>query len=345
MIKFSRPAGKFRALFERITYRQWLIIAAAVSVLLGLLVYFSLSGVDSKAKDEAKVEMVKVVVAKQDIPERTVIKDNMLKVVEVPADIVPAGAFTDVSEAVNYPTSTAIQQGDILTDRKVYKDVRMAGFTGTIPPNCRAVSVAITDITGVSGFAKAGDYVDVMVVFGKKEDGIKGEILMQNVLLLGINKTGTSAAKTQDKSSADDANKDKDSKDKKSGGDDSTLKGSSDAMATATLALPLDEALKLAVASQKGTIYLVLRPYAPSDIFTLDKDYFIPGDKPSVQNTNMTNSSQAPVRAAAPSVQQAPRSYTPPAPAVPARPAAPVMNSSNSIEVIRGIDSARVGVN
>ena len=63
MIKFSRPAGKFRALFERITYRQWLIIAAAVSVLLGLLVYFSLSGVDSKAKDEAKVEMVKVVVA------------------------------------------------------------------------------------------------------------------------------------------------------------------------------------------------------------------------------------------------------------------------------------------
>ena len=116
-------------------------------------------------------------------------------------------------------------------------------------------------------------------------------------------------------------------------------------MATATLALPLDEALKLAVASQKGTIYLVLRPYAPSDIFTLDKDYFMPGDKPSVQNTNMTNSSQVPVRAAAPSVQQAPRSYTPPAPAVPARPAAPVMNSSNSIEVIRGIDSARVGVN
>ena len=116
-------------------------------------------------------------------------------------------------------------------------------------------------------------------------------------------------------------------------------------MCSSDLALPLDEALKLAVASQKGTIYLVLRPYAPSDIFTLDKDYFMPGDKPSVQNTNMTNSSQAPVRASAPSVQQAPRSYTPPAPAVPARPAAPVMNSSNSIEVIRGIDSARVGVN
>ena len=221
----------------KLTYKQWVSLAVFVSCLLGLMVYMSLSGTESSAQDGPKVEMVKVVVAKQDIPERTIIKDNMLKVVDMPADVVPAEAVREVGEITGSPTSVAIQQGDILTTKKVYADVRMAGFTGTIPPNCRAVSVAITDITGVSGFAKPGDYVDVMVVSGTKESGLRGEILLQNVQLLAINKTGGSAAEVDEKKSADS----------KKDGNEGAIKGSGDAMATATLALPLDEALKVAI--------------------------------------------------------------------------------------------------
>ena len=136
----------------KLTYRQWVSLAVFVSCVLGLLVYMSLAGVESSAKGSPQVELVKVVVAKQDIPERAVIKENMLKVVDMPVDVVPENAVRDVSDVVGSPASTAIWQGDILTTKKVYTDVRMAGFTGTIPPNCRAVSVAITDITGVSGF-------------------------------------------------------------------------------------------------------------------------------------------------------------------------------------------------
>ncbi|SFT69616.1 pilus assembly protein CpaB [Selenomonas sp. GACV-9] len=325
MLKIPNSSGSLKDLLDRITYRQWVIMAVLFSCFMGLFVFFSLSGVDSNAESAAKEVKVKVVVAKQDIPERTVITEEMLKVIEVPADVAPAGAFSEVSEAADRPTCAAIQQGDILTDKKVFKDVRMAGFTGTIPPNCRAVSVAITDITGVSGFAKAGDYVDIMVVSGKKEDGLKGEVLMQNVLLLGINKTGEQAVKS------DDIKKD-DSKDKNEG----NIEGTKDAMATATLALPLNEALKLAVASQKGTIYLALRPYNPTDIFTLDRDFYMPGDKKE----------QAPVSQVTPSPQVTrPAAAAPvsaPAP-VPARPAAPSYGSG--IEVIRGVDSSRVGVN
>lgn len=336
MMKLSNSSGKLQELLENVTYRQWVIAAVTVSCLMGLLVFFALSGADSDRKDAAKVQTVKVVVAKQDIPDRTVVQENMLKVIEVPADIIPAGAFGDVSEVIDHPTSTMVQQGDILTDKKVYTDVRMAGFTGTIPPNCRAVSVGITDITGVSGFAKAGDYVDVMVISGKKEDGIKGEILMQNVLLLALNKTGAQAEKGDKDKKDIAATKSKD-KDK----DEASLKGSSDAMATATLALPLDEALKLAVAAQKGTIYLVLRPYHPTDILTLDREYSMPGDKPAASPTQTT------VPASSAPVQSQTSSYTPPVSTpsstpAPAAPAAP--RYGNSIEVIRGTESSRVGV-
>ena len=281
----------------KLTYKQWVSLAVGVSCLLGVLVYLSLSSVETAAKDSQQVEMVKVVVAKQDIPERTVIKDNMLKVVDMPVEVVPAEAVHEISEITGSPTSVAIQQGDILTTKKVYADVRMAGFTGTIPPNCRAVSVAITDITGVSGFAKPGDYVDVMVVSGTRETGLKGEILLQNVQLLAINKNGGQAADDKDSQSVDK---------KMDTADGAAIKGSSDTMATATLALPLDEALKVATASQKGTIYLVLRPVSPTDIFTIDTDYMIPGERRTEPVPQASTPAPAPAPAPAPVVRQQP---------------------------------------
>lgn len=300
----------------KFTYRQWVSLAVFVSCMLGLLVYMSLSGEETAASGGAKVEMVKVVVARQDIPERTILKDSMLKVVDMPADVVPAEAVRDVSEIAGSPTSVAVQQGDILTTKKIYADIRMAGFTGTIPPNCRAVSVAITDITGVSGFAKPGDYVDVMLVSGTKETGFRGEILLQNVQLLAINKTGGSAA-DEDKDPKSTGSKNE---------DEGAIKGDSDTMATATLALPLNEALKVATASQKGTIYLVLRPVAPTDIFTIDTDYMIPAERSG--ETAPRPSTPAPAAAAAPAPAPAP------APAVRA-PAAPKAENGG-FKIIRG---------
>lgn len=326
MPKLPEISRSLKDLPNRVTYRQWVIMAVLFSCFMGLLVYFSLSREDFATKNAEKAMMIQVVVAKQNIPERTILKEEMLKVIEVPADIVPQGAYTSVSEASEHPASMAIQQGDIVTDKKVYADVRMAGFTGTIPPNCRAVSVAITDITGMSGFAKAGDYVDIMLITGSKEDGVKGEVLMQNVLLLGINKVGEEAART----SGGSEEKKTDSKEKNQ--PEGNIQGTRDDMKTATLALPLDQALKLAVSSQKGLIYLVLRPYQPADLFTLDKEFFLPGDK------------KEPVKAEKQEVPEAPAPRTVPAAAGETVPPPAALVTGHSIEVIRGVESSRAGV-
>ena len=329
MPKLPGVSGNWKGLLDRVTYRQWVVMAVLFSCFMGVLVYFSLSGEDSDTKKAEQAVMVQVVVAKQDIPERAILKEEMLKIAEVPADLAPPGAYTSVADAVEHPACIPIQQGDVITDKKVYADIRMAGFAGTIPPNCRAVSVAISDITGMSGFAKAGDYVDIMVITGSREDGVKGEVLMQNVLLLGINKDGETAGKTDS------------SEEKKSGGKEKDqtergIQGTKDDMKTATLALPLDQALKLAVASQKGTIYLALRPYHPTDLFTLDTEFSLPGDKkelaaPAVPAARQETLETPPVSAAA---------VPNPAPA----PAPPVSSGpGGGIEVIRGVESSRAG--
>ena len=161
-----------------------------------------------------------------------------------------------------------------------------------------------------------------MLVSGNREAGFKGEILLQNVQLLAINKVGGQAAESKN-----DTDKSADQKNT----DGSTIRGNGDAMATATLALPLDEALKVATATQKGTIYLVLRPVTPTDIFTIDTDYMIPGERSAAA----APPSSAPAAAPAPAPVPAPAAA--PAPAV--QPAPASTHESGGMQIIRGTRS------
>ena len=189
----KNPFGGLSAALSKLSYRQWLLIAGMVSMFLGAAVFVSLTNSASESKPTNTAQRVKVVVAKQDIPQRALVKESMLQVVEMPADVLPAGAVTDMVNVIDRPASVPIQQGDVITDKKVLVDPRMAGFTGMIPENCRAMSIGISDVTGVAGFAKPGDYVDVMII-SKGKEKVSGEILLQNVMLLGINKTGGTGA-------------------------------------------------------------------------------------------------------------------------------------------------------
>lgn len=345
-----KPMERIREFLDKITYRQWVVAAGVVSILLGLMVYLAMSGDDEKVAEKPQTNLVQVVAAKQDIPERTVVKEDMLKVVEVPSELVPEGAFHDVADAVDHPTSTAIQQGDIMTSRKVYVDIRMAGFTGIIPPDCRAVTIPINDVTGVSGFAHPGDYVDIMVITGTKENGINGRIILQDVLLLGINRT----ADLPNTPTGDSSKKDGDKKDDASAQNVGSVntKASSDTMATATVALKPADALKLAAASQEGTLYLVLRPFKPRDMYTFDTDYAgVPqGNGQQTAAPSAPQSAPAPAPSAPQSAPSAPSysggsggsGYSAPSSSGASDSSMPVLG--RTIEVIRGVTSTREGV-
>ncbi|MCI7185159.1 MAG: Flp pilus assembly protein CpaB [Mitsuokella jalaludinii] len=355
MANQMKPVERIREFLDKITYRQWVVAAGVVSILLGLMVYFAMSGDDEKAAEKPQTNLVQVVAAKQDIPERTVVKEDMLKVVEVPSELVPEGAFRDVADAVDHPTSTAIQQGDIMTSRKVYVDIRMAGFTGIIPPDCRAVTIPINDVTGVSGFAHPGDYVDIMIISGTKENGINGRIILQDVLLLGINRTADLPNTPTGDSSQKDSGQ-KDDAGSQAVGSVNT-KASSDTMATATVALKPADAFKLAAVSQEGTLYLVLRPFKPRDMYTFDTDYAgVPQGNGQQSSSAPSEPQPAPVPAQAPAYsapQSAPSApsysggsggsgYSAPSSSGSSANSMPVLG--RTIEVIRGVTSTREGV-
>ena len=326
----------FADLSEKITYRHWVLLAGAASLVLGLLVFAGLNGMG--ANEEAKpVNAIHVVVAKQDIAPKTIIKESMVEVREVPASMVSDDAVREVSDIINKPAKVEILKDDIISTRKVLMDITMAGFTGDIPPECRAISIAITDVTGVAGFAKPGDYVDVMLI-AKGDEKMTGRIVLQDVLLLAINKTAGQKQKAVGDGSSGDTKKTGDSADSKNQSDKKNAdapKGEAISdLATATLALLPEDALKLITEAQEGTLYLALRPYKPRDKFTTDTRYIHYSTTKTAKSSGTRTAPPAPATPAAvrQAVQQSVPISTP-------APKAPV----GGVEVIRGTTSTREG--
>ena len=337
----SKFSQRLKDAMDKLGYRQYIFLALLMCCLLGVLIYRLLAGVENKQQAEKEppkpVGTVQIVMAKQDIPQRAVVKESMLKMEDVAENQVPDGAIKDMSKVVNRPASVTIQKGDVLTDKKVYTDLKMAGFTGMIPPDCRAMSIPISDVTGIGGFAKPGDYVDVMVVDEESDKGrITGEIALQNVMLLGINKNAnppTNAQPAQEEGNGKDGDNEKKDKDKKKKNESAANQASNESMALATLAVTPQEALQLAVAIQKGKVYLTLRPIMPRDMFVLDTEYSMlvkeqpaqpPQTQPQQQQPNVI-------------VREVPRPAASPAPEA----SSSVSHSGNSVEVIRGVKSTR----
>ena len=320
---------KIAAAAEKMSPRKIFLLCTLLAIIVFIVIYNTLSsmvGEPEEKKETGPNELVPVIEASVDIPPRTVITEEMIKAAAVPQNLVPAGALTDKQAVVGKPAAVSILAGDMITERKL-NDTSASGFNGLIPKGMRAISFAVNDVTGVAGFAKPGDKVDILLISDK--DGanrIASRTILKDVLLLAVNKTSMAVQPSKEAP--------------KSGDDKSVVPSSAaptDANASAgtpavvTVALSPYEAAKLAASAQVGQLQMLLRPF---DAATAESDsvsyYVIPMPKPAAQ---------------APSV--APASYPRPQPATPAQPSPSVSISSgmsggvSGVEVIRGTSVSR----
>ncbi len=289
--------------------KPWQLLAIAGSATLVLFsgLYLTLSWITAPKESEQPVRplrMESVVVAKTDIPARTSIQPEMLTTKEFTVDSLPEGAVLHLSDVVGQVAQTTIQSGDVISQQKLLTNKSQMGFTGTIPKDCRAISIPINDITGVSGFAKAGDYVDVILV-EKDTSQAKSTLLLQNVLLLSINKQSMDMPETMPQAAA--ASK---SAASSASAAASAVSGNAPTPSVATLALQPEAALELAAASQLGELYLMLRPFHPGNAYILNTEF-------TARSSKMPASSELKERVVQ-KPEAVPHQGTAPAPAAPA---------------------------
>lgn len=227
---------------SKISSKALLAVALVLSLITSVLVYSYLKGVAQRAsKDSAPV-----IVAKVDIPPKTAITQAMLQMQQMPAEYLQPGALGDPKLVVGVMAREQILAGEQITERRLIIQGKSVGFAGIIPKDKRAVTMAVTEVTGVAGFIKAGDYVDVITTFDQNAVGDNvSHMILQNVLVL---------AHDQDTEAGIIASGDKDKKDQ------NAVK-----TATVTLAVTPEEASQLALSEEKGKVRLALRPYAPAN--------------------------------------------------------------------------------
>lgn len=236
--------------------RKLLLLCGLAAVLVFLMIYFILSAAFSGKKEEqaAPVAMVPVIEASRDIEPQTVITEDMVKAVDVSSNLVPSGALTDKNAVVGKKAGTTILSGDVITTRKLSQ--KAGGFVGLIPEGMRAVSFSVNDVTGVSGFAKPGDKVDILLVTSREGvDRITSKILLKDVLILAVNKSsGQPQPQPQ--------NTDKDSKGtpNSSATRTNTSSASIGTPSVVTVALTPYDAAKLIASTQIGQLQMLLRP-------------------------------------------------------------------------------------
>lgn len=237
--------------------RKLLLLCGLAAILVFMIIYFILSSIfsDKKEPQPQAAAMVPVIEASRDIEPQTVITEDMLKAVDVSSNLVPSGAFTDKNAVVGKKAGTTILSGDVITARKLSQ--KAGGFVGLIPEGMRAVSFSVNDVTGVSGFAKPGDKVDILLVTSREGmDRITSKILLKDVLILAVNKSSSTPQPQPQKTDKDGKGLPDGSAPRQSSSNTSSIGTPS----VVTVALTPYDAAKLIASTQIGQLQMLLRP-------------------------------------------------------------------------------------
>jgi Flp pilus assembly protein CpaB len=182
----------------RVLQRGLLALGVFLALTSAVITYYFASR--SPAVDDPVTVNTQVLVAKRDIPVRTVISAADVTAVQTNSAVVPAGSLREPGEAVGRVATQPIAMNEIIHSSR-FTDSASTGFAifpeGQQPsgtsPDFRAMSLNVPDAQAVGGTVRAGDRVDILFAlvfaplqFGTSalEQDFAARILAENVAVL-----------------------------------------------------------------------------------------------------------------------------------------------------------------
>ena len=216
-------------------YRLVLYSAVVVAALATMGAY---KAIDAMRGGGAAGRTRPVVVATREVPEGQVLEASVLALRQWPADQVPEGAFSTLDSVVGRVPLVTVLQDDPVRAGRLAPTGSGAGLQVKISPGRRAMAVKIDEVAGLSGMIQPNSRVDVLVTLRTDPMGSRqvAKLFMENMRVLSV---GTTYQNDRD--------------------------GKPITATTATLEVTPEEAERLAVAANQGTIQLVLRGYGDPD--------------------------------------------------------------------------------
>jgi pilus assembly protein CpaB len=230
--------------------KKGIIIPAALALLAVLLTF---QYIHQKERELGFLaEPLPVLVINRNVPRLTRLDRTMLTVEQIPRRYVQPGALSAYEDAVDQVTIVPVLQGEQLLGTKLVAYGIETGLAVKIPKGLRAVTIGVTDESGVAGLIKPGDFVDVLGSFefgGRDKSDMQTFTLYQSVLVLAVEQhlgVETDAAKSIERSLIEQRQIREQRLMRKD-------------RPTVTLALLPNQAQGLVLAQETGYLYLTLR--------------------------------------------------------------------------------------
>ena len=221
--------------------RNRTIVVVSLALLLAALASFGvLRAIQSIPVREVPIATKHIVVAKGMTPVGTLLTGDQVQLIAWPEQSPVPGSFSTVEDVVGRGVIAPLVQNEPVTETKLAPREAGAGVQAGITAGMRAMSVRVNDVIGVAGFVGPGSRVDVLVTLRNTNEPVS-RVVLNNIQVLAA---GTQTDIEQSRG------------------------GKAIQTNVVTLMLTPQEAERLALAQDQGSIVLALRN--PLDVVAVD---------------------------------------------------------------------------
>ena len=169
-----------------------LIVGVVLALLTATGLYFVAAGErGQQAANSAQAAAesgAPAIIAKADIPARTVVTKEMLTRKNLPAEVIPDAAAKDESEVIGQTTLAPIPAGSMVLKPQLAAASGRTGQSLTVDPGKVLVAFPTTDPLTAAGLITAGDHIDMLVtiVAGTGDASRKTQTTIQNLEVVQV---------------------------------------------------------------------------------------------------------------------------------------------------------------
>jgi pilus assembly protein CpaB len=173
-----------------------------------------------------------VVIAQKEIPTGEAVQPDQISVVGCVADLAPEGTFSSPSSVVGRIVKTTIYPHEMVLKERLVEPGSPGGLPALIPEGQRAVTLRVDDTISVAGFIQPGHYVDIVTTIdlNKEQKETVSKVILQNIQVIA---TGQEVERKEE--------------------------AKPKVVPTVTVLVTLEQAERLILAVNAGTVRLVLR--------------------------------------------------------------------------------------
>jgi pilus assembly protein CpaB len=165
-------------------------VSLVFALVVSSIFYQMTSRANGAPKKQEVGDLRDVVIAARPLPVGLTVKAADVKVVKVPAQAFPKGAFSKPEDVLDRPVIGNILAEEPLSEGRLALRGSGVGLAPVIPVGMRAVTVRVNDVVGVAGFVLPGMRVDVLITGHPPNNPTTvTKTVLQNKLVLSAGQT------------------------------------------------------------------------------------------------------------------------------------------------------------